>query len=243
MQTSAREPIFNLPGVIVVLFGVLVAVHLMREFLSQELDDWVLAALAFVPARFGERGSALPGAPWAGPASFVTHTLLHGDWLHLAMNSVWLMAVGSPIARRMSAPAFIGFAAVCGAGGALLFLAIHPGLAVPMVGASGAISGLMAAVFRLIFSADDDHARHLLREDPAAVPRLSLGQTFKSRQATAAIAVWIVVNMLAAFGFGALDGTSGIAWEAHLGGFLTGLLAFGLFDRGQGPVTRRRSDA
>ncbi len=238
MQSPVHEPIFNVPTVIVVLLGLFVAVHLGREFLPARLDDWVLGALAFNPARFADRATVLPGAPWAGPASFITHTLLHGDWLHLGLNSAWLMAVGSPISKRMPALAFIGFAAVCGAGGALLFLAIHPGLAVPMVGASGAISGLMAAVFRLMFSADDAYTRELLREDPAAVPRLSLLQTFTSRAALAAIAVWVGVNMLATFGLGAPDGSSGIAWEAHLGGFCTGLAAFAVFDRGHGPVSR-----
>ncbi len=238
MQTPAHEPVFNVPNIIVGLLGVFVAVHLGREFLPARQDDWVLGAFAFIPSRFSERAAALPGAPWAGPASFVTHTLLHGDWLHLALNSAWLMAVGSPISKRMPALLFIGFAALCGVGGAVLFLAIHPGLAVPMVGASGAISGLMAAVFRLMFSADDAYGQHLLRENPAAVPRLSLWQTFTSRAALVAIAVWVGVNLLATFGLGAPDGSSGIAWEAHLGGFFTGLAAFALFDRGRGPVPR-----
>ena len=133
MQSPAHEPVFNVPTVIVALLGLFVAVHLGREFLPARQEDWVLGALAFIPARFADKAGVLPGAPWAGPASFVTHTLLHGDWLHLGLNSAWLMAVGSPISKRMPALMFIGFAALCGAGGALLFLAIHPGLAVPMV--------------------------------------------------------------------------------------------------------------
>ncbi len=101
-----------------------------------------------------------------------------------------------------------------------------------MVGASGAISGLMGAVFRLMFAADDAATRRVLHEDAAAAPRLSLRSTLTSRRALAAILIWVGVNALAALGLGELSSAGAIAWEAHVGGFFTGLLAFELFDRG-----------
>ncbi len=223
---------FNAPGIVVGLLAVLAAVHGLRQLLSERQDDWVLLVLALIPARFEVAG--MPGDPWAGPLSFVSHALLHGDWLHLAINGAWLLAVGSPIARRMPALNFLGFFALCAAGGALLFLVMHPGLNVPMVGASGAISGLMGAVFRLMFAAQTPDEREVLREAPAEAPRLSVLQTFTSRQALIAIGVWVVVNMVAAFGLGTMDAPGGIAWEAHLGGFFTGLMTLDLFDRGRG---------
>ena len=102
-----------------------------------------------------------------------------------------------------------------------------------MVGASGAVSGLMAAVFRLMFAADTPYDRYVLREHPIDAPRLSLVETFSRRNSAVAILVWVVINFVFAYGFGALDSPGGIAWEAHLGGFFTGLFAFALFDQGR----------
>jgi membrane associated rhomboid family serine protease len=233
MQGDERQPVFNVPGIVAGVLGVLVLVHGVRQLLSDRVDDGVLGLFAFNPARYDVAG--FPGEPWAGPLSFLSHALLHGDWLHLAINGAWLLAVGSPIARRTSAGGFLGLFALCGAGGALLFLALHPGLDGSLVGASGAISGLMGAVFRLLFAARTAADRELLSSTPADAPRLSLAETFTSRSALTAIGVWVVVNMLAAFGLGGLAAPGAIAWEAHLGGFLTGLLSFDLFDRGRGP--------
>ena len=232
MTDRQRQPIFNAPAVVVVLVVLFIAVHLVRESLRPADDNWVIWAMAFIPARYGELGSQIPGAPWAAVTSFVTHTLLHGDFMHLGVNSAWLLAVGTPIARRMSWPMFVAFAALCGIGGAVFFLATNPGGQIPVVGASGAISGLMAAVFRLMFAAGDVYGRQLLRERPEDAPRLSLKGTLASRPALTAIGVWVVINALFALGVPGLSDLGGIAWQAHLGGFFTGLVAFDLFDRG-----------
>lgn len=239
MQQPRREPIFNAPPVLVGLLAVMVVVHLVRDLVLSEQSDYrVLLTYAFIPARFGALGAELPGAPWAGPVSFVSHALLHGDWLHVAINGAWLLAVGTPLARRMTALSLLGLAALCAIGGAVMFLLFQPDLAVPMVGASGAVSGLMGGMFRLMFAADTAEERHLLREHPAAAPRLSLRQTFTERRSLTAIAVWVVVNLVAAYGLADLTSGGAIAWEAHLGGFFTGLVALALFDRGRGDSGR-----
>lgn len=226
-----REPIFNVPAAVVGVLAVLGAVHAVRSRLTEEQDEWLVLALAFIPGRYTAQGSDLPGAPWAAVTSFVTHMLLHGDVIHLLVNSAWLLAVGAVIARRAGTLRFLGLSIVCGIAGALAFLAANPGRMVPMIGASGAISGLMGAVFRLMFAVRDTRQQRLLREHPEEVPRLSVRATLRDRNAFSAIALWVVVNLL--FGFGvlgfALPGT--IAWEAHLGGFFAGLFTFGFFDR------------
>ena len=109
--------------------------------------------------------------------------------------------------------------------------ALMPLVLVPMVGASGAVSGLMGALFRLMFAAQDPSSRWLLREHPEEAPALSLRETFTNRSALTAIAAWVLVNFIAAFGLGTFGTPGAVAWEAHLGGFFTGLLAFDLFDR------------
>ena len=233
-----REPIFNAPGPVVALAGAFAAMHLLRYFLGAAGDDALVDLLAFNPLRYGGEGRALPGGSWAGPATFLTHTFLHGDVPHLVINSAWLLAVGSVIARRMPALSFLGFFALCGAGGALTFLALHPGLDVAVVGASGAISGLMAAALRLMFAARDAETRDVLREHPEAAPRLSVRSMLTQSTPRTTIVAWVIINIVGAVAMSATGETAGaIAWEAHLGGFFTGLVAFDLFDRGRAEET------
>lgn len=227
-----REPIFNVPTVLVVLVGLLVLVHLASLLLSEAQEEWLLWTLAFVPARYGWLAAEIPGASWAWATSPITHILVHGGVAHLVVNCAWLLAVGAPIARRMDTARFITFFVLCGMAGAGLFLIVNPSAPAPMVGASGAISGLMAAVFRLMFAADDFEGRRALRENPAAAPRLSLKATLTNRRALTAIGVWVLVNFLFAFGLGGLSAPGGVAWEAHLGGFFAGLVLFDAFDEG-----------
>jgi len=219
------------------MFAVLALVHVSRGLLTAEDDAWLVRAMGFIPARYTEAGHQLPGGATAAVTSFLTHMLLHGDLTHLLVNGAWLLAVGSPLARRIGALRLLGLGFVSGSAGALTFLAVNPGLAAPVVGASGAISGLMGALFRLIFATGDGPDRHLPREEPWNAPRLGLWATFTDRRALAAVVVWIVLNLVFASWLGGLLTNDGIAWEAHIGGFLAGLLTFGAFDTGPVKVT------
>ena len=152
--------------------------------------------------------------------------------MHLTINSAWLLAVGAPIARRMPALSFLALFGLCAAGGALLFMLLHPGVNASLVGASGAISGLMAAVFRLMYAARDGKGRQLLRERPLEAPRLGVGAMLTRRAPLTAILVWVGINVVVGVGVGVFGDGMPIAWEAHLGGFFVGLFVFELFDRG-----------
>ena len=237
VRDLSRVPVFNAPTVVIVLIGTLAVVHAGLSLVATSLADRMIYALAFVPARYDGAAEG-PGSPWAAATSFLTHALVHGSLTHLLINAAWLLAVGTPLARRMSTTGFLAFFALCAAGGAVAFWGANIGLETPMVGASGAISGLMAAVFRLIYAATGPGERGLLREHPELAPRLSLRATLSNRACLTAIAVWVALNVLVGVGVGGTDAPGGIAWEAHLGGFLTGLLAFGLFDRGPAAIDR-----
>jgi membrane associated rhomboid family serine protease len=232
-----REPILNAPSSVLALLAGLALVHALRSLLSDKQDALLIWSLAFIPARYGPIGGELPGAPLASVTSFVTHMFLHGDATHLTVNSAWLLVFGSAIARRVGALRFLLYTVVCGVGGAVGFLCFNLDLAVPVIGASGAVSGLMGGVMRFLFSALDYGGVRLLRERPWVVPRMSLGQMVRDRRAAAAIGAWVLLNFLVSLGLGGLATPGVIAWEAHLGGFLAGLLIFGLFDRPT-PVSR-----
>ena len=108
MQTtsSGREPVFNAPTIVIVLVAIMLAVHVGRSLVDDDLEYWLVVAMAFIPGRYGVEGGELPGAPWAALTSLVTHTLVHGDFLHLFVNAAWLLAVGSPLARRLTLLSF-----------------------------------------------------------------------------------------------------------------------------------------
>jgi membrane associated rhomboid family serine protease len=232
-----RQPIFNVPGVVLWLLGVMFAVHLVRFMLSPEQDLRFTLAMAFIPARLAGYGSALPGGQLAVATAFITHLFIHGDLTHLLINSAWLLAFGSPVARRIDALRFLSFFFLTGIIGALVYLMVNGPALVPVVGASGAISGLMGAAFRFLF-----RGMATAGIDPSGmrgVPLMSLAEALRDRRIIVAAAVWTVLNGLQAWGVaGILKEAAGIAWEAHLGGFYSGLLLYGWFEparAGDGP--------
>jgi membrane associated rhomboid family serine protease len=223
---------FNVQGSVMAVLGLMVAVHLVRLSLSQDWDNWLTLALAFIPARYSGYADVLPGGSVAAVTSFLTHTLVHGDFVHLGLNAAWLVAFGGAVANRVGSVRFLLFFAFCAVAGAATFLAFHPGQMVPMVGASGAISGLMGATMRFLFTAVDGRGLAALREDPRSVPLMPLMQALTDKRVIVVTAVFLVANILAVLGLGSVS-QSGIAWEAHIGGYFAGLLAFGFFDAPQ----------
>lgn len=228
---SERQPIFNVPGVVVALLVSFIAVHAVRYVLPEEQGAWLTAVLAFIPARLMGMAQELPGGDPAAVTQFVTHIFVHGDLTHLGVNSAWLLAFGTPVARRIGALRFLAFFLLCGIAGAVVYVAFSQSAISMMVGASGAISGLMGAAFRFLFRALAAGDTESLAGETRHPPLMSLGATLRDRRILLAIAGWTVLNIVMAWGAsGLLDGAT-IAWEAHLGGFFMGLLAFGLFDR------------
>ncbi|HXY89662.1 MAG TPA: rhomboid family intramembrane serine protease [Xanthobacteraceae bacterium] len=233
------EPIFNIPPVILWLCGTMALVHGARAFLDEGSDLSVLLWFAFIPARYDAALAAslqFPGGIAADLWTFVTYAFLHAEILHIAVNLVWLLAFGSAVAWRFGAPRFLLFFAASAAAGAGAFLFTHFGDLVPLVGASGAISGAMAAACRFVF-AEDGPLGVLRGRDRAAylIPAVPLREALKNRRVAAFLGVWFVLNFL--FGLSALSENftnATVAWEAHLGGFVSGLLLFPFFD----PVPR-----
>ncbi|MEM1306950.1 MAG: rhomboid family intramembrane serine protease [Pseudomonadota bacterium] len=226
--TSRHEPVFNAPGVVMALIGALVAVHVVMEWVT-ETDPLWLYALAFIPARYGALAAELPGGAWAAWVTPVSHMFLHGGWLHLAMNGAWLLAFGAIVARRMSAVRFLAFFVVGGLAGAAFFQAVNWGELKPVVGASGAVSALMGAVFRFLMNARAMRSVGRLGAT-ANIPRMSLLTALTNRNVLIAIGLWVGLNALFATDVGQMIAEGEIAWEAHLGGFIAGFLLLGLFD-------------
>jgi membrane associated rhomboid family serine protease len=239
-----HQPILNVPSVVVVLLALLGIVHAVREWvLTPDVDRVLVWSLAFVPARYDSSAltdGILPGGPGADLWSFFSYALLHADWMHLGFNAVWLLAFASPVARRFGAPRFLMFFAVTIAAGALAYLLAHAGALAPMIGASAGISGMMGAAARFAFepggSLDMWHAD---RANADLVPAAPLFVALRNPRVLTFVGVWFGLNLL--FGLGSVSLVTGdnqsVAWEAHVGGFLAGLLLFSLFDPVRPPPT------
>ncbi|MGI9513553.1 MAG: rhomboid family intramembrane serine protease [Anderseniella sp.] len=224
-------PAINAPGVVLLLAGTLLVIHAGLQLVGSDTYNRVLLTLAFLPVRFQTLtelgGQLLPGGEIARVTSFFTYALLHGSWMHLVMNMVWMLAFGSVAARRLGTARFIGLSMLAAGVAAAFSLVLNWGTGAILVGASGAIAGQMAVAVRLIFA----HGGTLmtsLRKDLSLVPPEPLLRLFTNRSAVIFIGIWLGVDMLSASS--GLLSDARIAWEAHLGGFLTGLMVFGWLD-------------
>ena len=197
------EPLLNMPPYTKYMLGALIAIHLVIIFvLNEEQAHWIFIHLGFIPGRF--TGSAL-FEPLALITPF-THMLLHGSWLHIAMNTVMLLAFGSGIERWIGGQKMIALFVACGLVGVATHFALNYSSYQPVIGASGGLSGLFAAALVML------NRRHSNMTGKYGMWPF--------------IALWIGISVI--FGFmGSPDGGE-IAWAAHVGGFLGGFIVIKL---------------
>jgi membrane associated rhomboid family serine protease len=224
-QDAPREPILTLPGALTAYIALLAAIHL-RVLLPPEMENWTIDVFGFIPKRYDSTLLAIdfPGGTGAKVWSFVTYSLLHANLSHLGFNVLWLLPFGSALARRFDALRFFIFMAVTATAGAL-----------------ASVSGAMAAALRFAFVQGSFLSfRRGDAEAAAKVPALSLSRALRNTRVLGFLGVWFGVNIV--FGMGSIaigaDGAS-VAWQAHIGGFVAGLLLFSLFD----PVPRAAPNA
>ncbi|MDR3462058.1 MAG: rhomboid family intramembrane serine protease [Beijerinckiaceae bacterium] len=256
-----REPIFNIPRVVVAICALLLAIQLLENFVSPETYGFIFIHFAFVPGRFtfafdpdlvsaafnkiaqGDELRAQLAEQFLGDGSlqwwtFLTYAFLHGGWTHVGLNCLWLVAFGGAVAKRLKTAPFLALLAVCAIAGAIVHYFTHLTDLEPVVGASAAVSGAMGAASRFVFEAGGPlggRRRAAVagdRDDEFRQPALTLRQTLTSRRSLPFILLWFALNFV--FGIsGAIPGLGEgavVAWEAHVGGFLAGLLLFGWFD-------------
>jgi membrane associated rhomboid family serine protease len=227
---------FNVPPVVVATLAVLALVHAVRSLALSPHDDLnLLLRFAFIPARYDSTilpGGTFPGGLGADIWTFFSYSLLHGDLTHLGMNALWLLPFGTAVARRLGTLRFLAFFAATAGAGAALHLATHAGEILPMIGASAAISGMMAAAIRFAFQNGGPLA--LMRSEQDAsyrAPAAPLAQVLRDPRVIGFVAVWFGLNILLGIGSVTMLGVDQpIAWQAHIGGFVAGLILFSAFD-------------
>jgi membrane associated rhomboid family serine protease len=253
-----RQPIFNVPASVLAIMLTLATIHAFREYwATEELDAWILSTFSFVPGRFtfsiDPAGVADSFSSFTGPGAIareeiakyflgdgqplwwtpLTYSGLHADWTHCGVNSLWLVAFGAPVARRFGSLRFIALFFVTAIAGAAAHWLAHRYDLSPVVGASASVSGAMAAATRFVFQPNAPLGLGAGADGDAAFrqPALPLRRVFTDSRALPFLIMWFGLNLL----FGLISAPLGItqgpvAWEAHVGGFLAGLLLFPLFD-------------
>jgi membrane associated rhomboid family serine protease len=258
------EPIFFAPGPLILLIAFMLGLHAYRVYgfgLFEDEDLKFLNFTAFVPARFslwlGLVSSAdvmrgLFGATpemtvikrtlyfvfvakgEASPWTAVTYAFLHASWEHVIFNCLWLLAFGTPVIRRFGVTRFMLFFCVTAAISAIFHTAFNVSDVSVLVGASGSVSALTAAALR--FALGQGFGAFGKGQSDWKNPAKPLSLALRDKQVLLFIAVWFGINLLGGLGVpvGGSDSLN-IAWEAHVGGFLAGLLLFSFFD----PVKKR----
>jgi membrane associated rhomboid family serine protease len=196
------ERAINLPPAVLWLIGINVAVQLLRYLLSDDADSTLIQQFGLVPANYSGGGHDLVSQV----LSPITYQFLHGGWMHLGVNMITLAAFGTPVERLLGVRRFVVFYLSAGVVAGFIHILFFSGSTDPVIGASGSISGVFGGVLMLM-----RYVGSLTSLLPVA-------------------GIWIGLNIF--FGiFGGTPGAAGeqVAWVAHIGGFVYGLLAIRLF--------------
>jgi len=198
-----HPPLINLPIMTKILLGIMILCHVIVHFLLPDQDQaFVILNFGFIPSIW--TGQSDYGIDVFSVISPLTYMMLHGGWMHIVMNVTMLMAFGAGVEKWMGPTKFLFFFILCGVVAVLFEIIIHPFSMTPVIGASGALSGLFAAILVMLQSQG----------------RLPTGKYGIWPIA----AIWMGISIL----FGLVGGTIGqspIAWVTHLGGFITGFIA------------------
>jgi membrane associated rhomboid family serine protease len=184
------------------------------------LQERAVYALGVIPAvLFGHLQLPEAIALVAPPATVFTSMFLHGGWMHLVGNMLYLWIFGNNIEDAMGHVRFILFYLLCGVAAALAQALPDPQSQIPMIGASGAISGVLGA-YLLLFP----HARVLV-----AIP---IGFYLHTTRIKAGwvLGFWFVLQIINSASSAGQEG-GGVAWGAHIGGFVAGMALLPLFKR------------
>ena len=198
----------------------LIVVNALCFLFEQSLNPY---ALQLVIYRFGLVPDRLH------LSSLLTSMFLHGGWMHLIGNMWFLWVFGSRVEDTLGSARYLVYYLLCGVAAAVVHLTFNLGSAIPTLGASGAIAGVMGG-FMLLYP----------RARIVTLIFIIFFVTTMEVPAGLLLLYWFVIQLfsgLSSVGRFALHDAGGVAWFAHVGGFLAGMLLLSLF----GGQSRRSS--
>lgn len=228
-ELAMRKPVppaINLPTVVWLLIVTLIGIHFAVSWGGAHWQAFAVYTFAFIPARLGQ--AYFPQPPGAALWSFLTYGFLHADWSHVLGNCLWLAVFSKPVQARLGNLRYLILLSLSIIAGAAATLLMHWGEPLQLVGISGGISGLLAAAIPLMYGQREPSPHGRLR------PLLPL-EILRDRRALSFSLMWIGLTALTATSqfltTDALVPQQVVAWEAHVGGFIVGLVAFYALDR------------
>ncbi|HLE56133.1 MAG TPA: rhomboid family intramembrane serine protease [Rhodothermia bacterium] len=193
---------------------VLILINVLAFFWEVSLGERItgaLASIAFIPARFWQPGDIVPDT-----MSMFVSMFLHGGWMHLGGNMLYLWIFGDNIEDRLGHVRYLIFYLVCGIAATFAHAFVNPASALPAVGASGAIAGVLGG-YLLLFP----------RARVMTVIPFGFYMAMRELPAIFVLGLWFVMQLFtgaASMGARSLEEAGGVAYFAHIGGFVAGLV-------------------
>jgi len=212
-------PTRRLPVITVAFMTICVVVFLWQISASPGQQQNIIYALGVIPKVLVGDAYLDPQLVWVPTfATVLTSMFLHGGWMHLIGNMLFLWVFGNNVEDATGHARFAAFYLVCGAAAVFAQILPDPDSTIPMVGASGAISGVLGAYL-------------LLHPRARVLVMIPLGFYFHTARLPAAIVLglWFVLQLVNSLL--AAPGQGGVAFGAHIGGFVAGMALIGLFKR------------
>ena len=210
-------PTRTFPIITITIVLVNILVFLRSLMLTDGLGRHVVQAYALIPKELLVAATVSPYLLPYNILTIFTSMFLHGGILHLGGNMLYLWIFGNNVEDAVGHSRFILFYLFSGVAAALVQCSVDPGSTVPMIGASGAVSGILGA--------------YLLLYPRAKVKTLIFIFVFITTidiPAMVLLSLWFFVQIIFSHG-------QGVAWFAHIGGFLFGLITIKIFTRGMRP--------
>ncbi len=217
-----RNPTERTPVVTIALIAINVVIFLYELMLGRELNGFI-ASYGVIPyelTHFTDLVGRVQGSPIIHadgppfiPLTLITSMFLHGGFMHLIGNMLYLWIFGNNIEDILGPLKFLFFYIVCGLAASIGHIALHPNALIPTIGASGAVAGVLGA--------------YLLAYPRARVLTLVFVVIFVQLielPAALVLVFWFVIQFFQGFASIASGATGGVAWFAHIGGFIAGLL-------------------
>jgi membrane associated rhomboid family serine protease len=183
----------------------LIALNVLVFMLELSQGEQFIVDWAFIPARFSQE-------PGADAVTLFSAMFMHGGWMHLIGNMLFLWVFGDNVEDRIGHGKFLVFYLLAGLAATFAQYTFNPASGVPNVGASGAIAGVLGA-YLLMF--------------PQARVNVLIGPRLVAMPAFIVLGMWIVFQLISGVGTIAYTDESadvgGIAYMAHIGGFIAGL--------------------
>lgn len=210
-------PCNSTPYVTWSLMAICIFIFVVMQLMPYELSYKLIYLYGMVPNRYANPQWGLAyGMPFDGYLSFLTSLFLHGNWLHIILNMWFMWIFGDNVEDRMGRWRFLAFYLLCGLLATLMQWYSAPTLAIPVIGASGAIAGVLAAYYFLY-----PFERVIVYFFPIVVQIPAV--TF--------LGLWVIFQLYHITTSTYVEGAADSAWWAHIGGFIAGAILHRFFLR------------